>query len=86
MIVNGVRISSNRKVRCQNTVKVRYLYMICTMIFEHIKGFCIMLCNNLDNATYRDAYRVIVIKIVNFLLSIIQDNSKFSVDYRRQLS
>jgi len=36
-----------------------------------------VLCDNLDNAIYRDAYRVIVIKIINFLLSIIQDNSKF---------
>ena len=30
-----------------------------------------MLCDNLDNAIYRDTYRGIVIKIMNFLLSII---------------
>jgi len=37
----------------------------------------LVLCDNLDNAIYRDTYRVIVIKIINFLLSIIQDYSKF---------
>ena len=36
-----------------------------------------MLCNNLDNEIYHDTYGVIVIKIMNFVVLIIQDNSKF---------
>ena len=38
----------------------------------------LVLCDNLDNAIYRDTYRVIVIKIINFLLSIIVNFRKLS--------
>jgi len=30
-----------------------------------------MLCDNLDDAIYSDTYRVIMIKIMNFVVSII---------------
>ena len=46
-------------------------------LLTNCKIFVTLPCDNLDNAIYRDPYRVIVIKIINFLLSIIQDNSKF---------
>ena len=44
---------------------------------QYLLLYILVLCDNLDNAIYHDIYRVIVIKIINFLLSIIQDNSKF---------